>query len=156
MTVREATATWRGDGSSGEGEVKLESGSGLSYSAESRVNIEEGTTPEELVAGAIAASFSEALSIELADAGSPAELIHTIAQVTSESGDRGREVTNIHLRAHAVVPGIDEPELHRHAHEAKSRCPVTKLMWGAPVTLDVSLALPRALRSQVPAEESAP
>ncbi|MCK6550529.1 OsmC family peroxiredoxin [Myxococcota bacterium] len=136
--------------------MKLESGTGLSYSAESRLNVEEGTSPEELVGAAIAASFTEALANQLADAGFPADLIHTIAQVTSEGADAAREITSIHVESHAVVPGIDVPELRRIANEAKGRCPVTKLMWGAPVTFDASLALPRALRSQVPLEESAP
>lgn len=137
---RAATAKWTGDLKGGNGEMSGESGafSGLSYSFKTRFEDAPGTNPEELIAAAHAGCFSMALSNELAKAGMSPESVETRATVTLGKDDKGPAVTDIHLEVEAHVPGADQAAFDEAANNAKTGCPISKLL-NANITMDATL-----------------
>lgn len=140
MPTRNAHAEWNGDLKSGRGEVALGSGAYKGpYSFQSRFESGTGTNPEELIGAAHAGCFSMALAHALAEAGHPADRVHTTAKVHLEKAGEGFAIPRIDLVTEANVPGIDTGEFQRQAEEAKKNCPVSKLLAGADITLDARL-----------------
>ena len=139
-----ASATWNGDLMSGSGTFSLGSGAvsdaPLSWHARAEDG-SAGTSPEELIAGALASCFSMALSHGLAQGGTPATRIDTDATATFDKTDAGFRLTSIALRVRADVPGIDAAGFSEAAEGAKVNCPVSKALEGnVAITLDASLA----------------
>jgi osmotically inducible protein OsmC len=97
-TTHEATATWRGDLSSGKGGVSVKSGA-LRNAATSWAERTEGTgsagasSPEELLAAAHASCFSMALSARLAKNDTPPSQLDVRAEVTFDNASGGWKVT---------------------------------------------------------------
>jgi len=141
MPQRQAEATWRGDLASGSGEFSGESGqiSGQ-YSFASRFESGDDTNPEELIASAHAACFSMALSNSLDEEGYDPQRVSTTAIVNLNMEGEGPEIDQIELHSEAEVPGIDEDVFQRIANDAKDGCPVSKVLAGADISLDISLA----------------
>jgi osmotically inducible protein OsmC len=139
-----ASATWDGDLMSGFGTVSVGSGafSGVSLSWNARAeDAAAGSSPEELIAAALASCFSMALSHGLAQAGNPASRIETDATASFEKTDAGFRLTRIVLRVSGDVPGIDDAAFHTAAEGAKADCPVSKALDGnVEITLDATLA----------------
>jgi len=138
--IRKGSAEWRGGLKDGKGTVSTESGtlSGVPYSFAMRFESAKGTNPEELIAAAHAGCFSMALSAQLGAAGLTAESIRTSAGVTLEKVDGGFAVTAVHLEVAARIPGADRAAFEKAAQEAKSGCPVSKLL-NAKITMDAKL-----------------
>lgn len=138
--LRKATAAWNGGLKEGKGTISTESGvlSDTQYSFSTRFEDGTGTNPEELIAAAHAGCFSMALSGQLAAAELTAESIKTTASVRLEKGDGGFAVTSVHLEVRARIPGADEVAFMTAANNAKSGCPISKLL-NAEITMDASL-----------------
>lgn len=136
-----ASAVWQGGLKDGRGTISSESGvlASTPYDFKKRFESEKGTNPEELVAAAHAACFSMALSAQLGNAGMTADRIETEATVTLETVEGGFAVTSSHLRSTVSVPNADRAAFEKAAEDAKSGCPISKLL-NAKVTLDARLA----------------
>jgi len=124
----------------GKGTVSTDSGvlSNTQYSFSTRFEDEKGTNPEELIAAAHAGCFSMALSAQLGNAGMTAEQIQTTASVSLDKTDGGFAITAVHLDVRAKIPGADKQAFETAANNAKSGCPVSKVL-NATITMDAKL-----------------
>lgn len=138
---RNASAQWNGGLKDGKGSISTSSGvlQKTQYSFGTRFEDGVGTNPEELIAAAHAGCFSMALSGQLTNAGTPPESIETTATVTMEKTDAGFTVTGVHLDVTAKVPGIDQAAFETAAGNAKTGCPISRLL-NATITMDAKLA----------------
>jgi lipoyl-dependent peroxiredoxin len=144
MVEHTASATWDGDLMGGFGTVSLGSGavSGVALSWRARAeDASAGTSPEELIAAALASCFSMALAGGLARSGNSPTRIETDATAAFEKTDAGFRMTRIGLRVSGDVPGIDEAAFREAAEGAKVNCPVSKALDGnVEITLEAALA----------------
>ena len=136
-----ASATWNGDLMSGSGTFSLGSGAATDVGLTWRARAEDasaGTSPEELIAAALASCFSMALSHGLAQAGTPPTRLETEATASFQAG---QGITGIALRVRGQVEGIDEAAFREAAETAKTNCPVSKALEGnVEIGLDAALA----------------
>ena len=137
---RKASAVWNGTLKEGRGEISTGSGllSSAQYSFGTRFEEGKGTNPEELIAAAHAGCFSMALSAQLTNAGTPPERVATEATVTLEKKEAGFTVTAVHLEVTAKVPGATEEGFQTAANNAKTGCPISRLL-NAEITMDARL-----------------
>jgi len=137
---RKASAAWRGGLKDGKGTVSSTSKvlSNTPYSFTTRFENTPGTNPEELIAAAHAACFSMALSAQLGSADLTPESINTTATLTMEKLDAGFTITAIQLDVTARVPKADEAAFNKAAEDAKSGCPVSKVL-KAKITMNAKL-----------------
>ena len=137
---RKASAVWNGSLKEGRGTISTESGllSQAQYSFGTRFENGTGTNPEELIAAAHAGCFSMALSAQLTTAGTPPESVATTATVTLEKLEAGFTVTNVHLDVTAKVPGATQESFDTAASNAKSGCPISRLL-NAEITMTARL-----------------
>ncbi len=137
---RKASAVWRGGLKDGKGTVSATSGvlSNTPYSFTTRFENTPGTNPEELIAAAHAACFSMALSAQLGGANLTPESINTTANLTMEKLDAGWTITTIQLDVTARVPGASQEAFNKAAENAKSGCPVSKVL-NAKITMNAKL-----------------
>jgi osmotically inducible protein OsmC len=134
---RTASAVWEGDLKSGNGQLASQTGNVKgAYTYASRFENGSGTNPEELIAAAHAACYAMALSNELDKAGHTPTKVEAEAVITLD----GTDITTSALSCTAEVPGIDEETFHEIANAAKEGCPVSKVLQGAEITLDATLA----------------
>ena len=138
--IRNASAEWNGGLKDGAGKISTDSGvlSDTQYSFSTRFEDGIGTNPEELIAAAHAGCFSMALSGQLGNAGMTAESIKTKASVKLEKLDSGFAVTSVHLEVRARIPGADNDAFVTAANNAKTGCPISKLL-NAEITMDAQL-----------------
>ncbi|MCX7645051.1 MAG: OsmC family peroxiredoxin [Rhodobacteraceae bacterium] len=139
---RSATAVWKGDLTGGKGTIDTQSGAmqGLPYTFRGRFEDEtgrSGTNPEELIAAAHAACFAMQLSHFLAENGTPAEELRTVATVEVIPGTG---ITGSTLSLKAKVPGIDRAKFEELAGRAKAECPVSRALGAIAVTLSAELS----------------
>ena len=144
--VRKGSAVWNGSLKEGKGTISTESKvlSNAQYSFSTRFENGVGTNPEELVAASHAGCFSMALSAQLGNAGITPESIETTAAVTLEKTDAGFTVTKIHLDVTAKIPGVDAAAFQKAAQDAKTGCPISRLLKAAEITMSAKLAGDRA------------
>ncbi|MEX2496044.1 MAG: OsmC family protein [Woeseia sp.] len=137
---RKASAVWNGGIKDGNGTVSTDSKalSGAPYSFSARFEDGAGTNPEELIAAAHAGCFAMALSGQLGKAGLTAERIAATASVTLDKSDSGFAISAVHLDVTAKVPGADRAAFDEAAGNAKSGCPVSKVL-NATITMDAKL-----------------
>ncbi|HVZ49816.1 MAG TPA: OsmC family protein [Gemmatimonadaceae bacterium] len=137
---RKADARWNGDLKSGNGTIKLESGSFEGpYSFTSRFESGKGTNPEELLGAAHAACYSMALSAGLAKAGHAPKSVSTTATVHLTKGDAGFSISGIDLVTRGEVPGLSAAEFQKFAEDTKTGCIVSRALAAVPMTLDAKL-----------------
>lgn len=131
---RTSTAIWNGSIKEGNGRITAKSGAinNMQYSWSSRFEEGTGTNPEELIAAAHAGCFSMALSSVLSKEGFTPETIETSSTITLENG----VITSSHLVVRAKVPGISKDVMDRCAEDAKTNCPVSKVL-----KLDITMEL---------------
>jgi osmotically inducible protein OsmC len=143
--VRKASAVWKGSLKEGKGVVSTDSGvlSNSQYSFSTRFEDGKGTNPEELIAAAHAGCFAMALSAQLGNSGITPESLEVTAAVTLEKTDAGFTVTKSHLDLTARVPGADKAAFDKAAENAKSGCPISRLL-KAEITLTSRLLTERA------------
>jgi osmotically inducible protein OsmC len=137
---RNASAVWQGGLKDGKGTISTDSGvlANTQYSFSTRFEDGAGTNPEELIAAAHAGCFSMALSGQLGAAGLTAESINTTASVSLEKTDAGFAITRVHLEVRAKVPGADQAAFEKATSNAKSGCPVSKVL-NAEITMNATL-----------------
>jgi lipoyl-dependent peroxiredoxin len=137
---RKASAVWKGGLKDGKGVVSADSGvlSNTPYSFATRFENTPGTNPEELIAAAHAACFSMALSAQLGTANLSPSSINTTATLTLEKLDSGFAITAVHLDVAARVPNADAAAFNKAAENAKSGCPVSKVL-NAKITMTAKL-----------------
>ena len=137
---RSATAVWSGGLKSGRGALSTQSGalSSLPYGFASRFEGQPGTNPEELIGAAHAGCFTMQVSALLEKAGHPAEKLETKAVVRLEKDATGFVISSVKLTLTGKVPGADAATFERIANEAKTTCPVSRLL-KANVTLEAKL-----------------
>ena len=133
-----AEASWAGSMTDGEG--RISAGTGLFRDANFSVKGRfeggvPGTTPEELLAGALAGCFTMALGVELMKAGLTAKSIETTAAVEIVLGEDGANITESALQCKVEVPGADKEKVRALAEGAKTGCPVSKALAGVKITL---------------------
>ncbi len=138
--IRNASAEWNGGIRDGKGKISTDSGvlSDTQYSFSTRFEDGIGTNPEELIAAAHAGCFSMALSGQLGQAGLTAESIKTKASVKLDKVEGGFAITSVHLEVRVRMPGADENAFMTAADNAKSGCPVSKVL-NAEITMDAQL-----------------
>src|SRR6202046_3032012 len=134
---RKASAVWKGGLKDGNGAVSSARGilSNTPYSFKTRFENSPGTNPEELIAAAHAACFSMALSAQLGGANLTPESISTNVTLTMEKLESGWTITAVHLDVVAKVPGATAEAFSTAAQNAKSGCPVSKVL-NAKITMD--------------------
>ncbi len=137
---RKASAVWNGGLKDGKGTISTDIKvlSDTQYSFSTRFEEGIGTNPEELIAAAHAGCFSMALSGQLGSAGLTAEKISTTATVKLKKTDAGFTITTVHLDVTAKVPGADKQAFETAANNAKTGCPVSKVL-NATITMDARL-----------------
>jgi len=137
---RSASAMWQGGLKDGKGSVSSASGvlSNTPYSFTTRFENTPGTNPEELIAAAHAACFSMALSAQLGAANLTPSSIETAATLTMEKLDAGWTITAVHLDVVGRVPKADQAAFQKAAENAKSGCPVSKVL-KANITMNAKL-----------------
>ncbi len=142
---RIASAVWRGGLKDGRGLLSSTSGvlKDTPYSFSTRFENQPGTNPEELIAAAHAGCFSMALSAQLGNAGMTPESIETTATLTMDKTDAGFTITAIHLDVKARVPNADRKKFEEAANNAKSGCPVSRVL-NAKITMNATLAAEKA------------
>jgi osmotically inducible protein OsmC len=143
--VRKASAVWKGTLKEGKGAISTDSGvlSNTQYSFATRFENGKGTNPEELIAAAHAGCFTMALSAQLSTAGFTPESLETSAAVTLDKLEAGWTITKVHLDVTARVPGADQAAFDTAAANAKSGCPISRLL-KAEITMTAKLISERS------------
>jgi osmotically inducible protein OsmC len=141
-TEKTARATWEGTLAEGSGRVSLGSGAvtDLSVTWKDRAEGGEGTSPEELIAGAHASCVLMALAAGLARAGTPPTRLESEAKSTFDKVGEGFEITKMELTIRGQVDGIDDDAFRQAAEGAKENCPVSHALSGnVEITLEAAL-----------------
>jgi len=79
-----------------------------------------------------------ALSLILGEAELTAEHMETTAEVTLEKVADGFAITAVHLSLKAKVPGADQAAFEKATANAKSGCPVSRVL-NAEITMNATL-----------------
>ena len=141
-TQKTASATWEGTLAEGSGRVSFGSGavSDLAVSWKDRAEGGEGTSPEELIAGAHAGCVLMALAAGLARAGTPPTKLESEARTTFDKVGEGFAITKMELKIRGEVAGLDDDAFRQAAEGAKENCPVSQALSGnVEITLDAAL-----------------
>jgi len=132
MADSRAECTWQGTLAKGNGTVKVQSGAfgPLPVTWDARVERTKGmTSPEELIAAAVASCWCMALSHALSQGGHAPEQLDASCDVHFEAG----KVTDAKVRITGTVPGITQQQFEE---AAKGGCPVSRALTGTNVTLE--------------------
>ena len=137
---RKASARWQGTAKEGAGTLNTPSAvlKNTPYSFNARFGDGKGTNPEELIAAAHAGCFTMALSFMLNNAGFTADAIDTEATLTLDQVGGAWTITSIHLTTRGRVPNIDAAKFAEIAANAKTNCPVSRVL-NANISLDAKL-----------------
>ena len=127
--AREASVRWVGTRQRGKGALSTPTANlKMALYATNGALKPRGTNPPELVAAALAGSFSLTLASELGDAGYKPRQIDTTATVTLENTANGCTMTQIHLDVTAAVPQAADCEFVDAALRAKANCPISRAL----------------------------
>lgn len=135
---RTATAHWTGTIKEGKGEISTQSGAlkSIPYAFNTRFESAPGTNPEELLGAAHAGCFTMALSAALTQAGITPGNLETTAEV--ELDVPSLTITNIVLNLRAdQIAGVASDKFMAIAAGAKENCPLSKVLAGATIMLNV-------------------
>jgi len=137
---RTASAVWEGGLKDGRGRISSQSKvlTDAPYGFNTRFEDGPGTNPEELIAAAHAGCFTMAVSAQLGEVGLTAQSLKTSAAVTLEKLDSGFTITAVHLDLVANIPGADQAKFDTAVNNAKTGCPVSKVL-NAKITLSAKL-----------------
>jgi osmotically inducible protein OsmC len=140
MPSRTASAQWNGTLKAGNGVMHTEHGGEFSFTFNSRMEGGEGSSPEELLASALAGCYSMALSADLEKARFIAEQVRTSAKANFSNASGKWAVDSIDLDVVASVPGIDDAKFQEIANGTKSGCPVARALASVTINLNAKLA----------------
>jgi osmotically inducible protein OsmC len=138
MSVRKASAVWKGTLREGKGTMHFSNYSGP-YTYVSRFENGEGTNPEELIGAAHAGCFSMFLSALISGEKLEPESIRTTATVHLENDDTGPVISRIELETQVKCEGLSMSKFNELSMAAKAKCPVSRLYSSADITLKASL-----------------
>ena len=138
--IRLASAIWKDGMKENTGVLSTESGSlkGAAFAANPSLEGRPIANPEELLAAAIASSFSLALSGELDKACLIAESIRVVAGLTLEQFGDGWTVTQVHLDVTVKLSKDDINHFEGPAKAAQEKCGVLSSL-KTKVTMDAKL-----------------
>jgi osmotically inducible protein OsmC len=140
MPTRKSSAQWEGGLKGGKGSFKAESGLSGAYSFGSRFENAKQSNPEELLAAALAACYSMALTAGLEKNGTPPTRVATDVACTIDKVGDGFKITKVHLTVRGKVPNVDAAAFDKAAQATKEGCPVSQLFKGnTQMTLDAKL-----------------
>jgi len=114
-------------------------GAEFPFTFNSRMEGGQGSSPEELLASALAGCFSMALSADLEKAGFAPQQVRTSATSHFSNASGKWTVENIDLDVQATVPGIDDSKFQEVANGTKSGCPVARALASVQVNLNAKL-----------------
>ena len=127
--ARQASVRWLGSRQRGKGVINTPSAVlKMPLYATDGARKRRGTNPPELVAAALAGSFSLTLANELGQAGYKPRQIDTTATVSMEDVAAGWTLTQIHLDVTAAVPKLEECDFVDAALQAKANCPISRAL----------------------------
>ena len=132
MADSQAECTWEGNLANGNGVLSIESGTfgPVPVTWAGRTQRAAGkTSPEELIAGALASCWCMALSHGLTQAGTPPTRLHATVVITFEGG----KVSPAKVSVVGKVPGIDQA---RFEEVAKAGCPVSRALTGVEIIVE--------------------
>lgn len=141
MTMkRSAAAVWFGDLRTGDGSLTTHSGAleQTPYAYANRFENSPGTNPEELIAAAHAGCFTMAVCAALTRAGFNPTRLSTQAVMDLDQVGGLWTMTASHLEMRAAVAGISAERFAEIALEAKTTCPVSRVL-KVEVTMDAQL-----------------
>jgi osmotically inducible protein OsmC len=123
---RNSTANWQGTGKDGKGQLSTQSGvlKNTPYGFNSRFAEGIGTNPEELIGAALAGCFTMKLAFNLQAKNLIPENIETNVTVILDNGS----IPEIELATSVKVNGITTEEFNELVNDAKTNCPVSKLL----------------------------
>lgn len=127
---RFGSAAWSGNLRGGKGSVSTESRAldSYRYSYFTRYGEDPGTNPEELLGAAHAACFTMSFVRLLEMLHFEVERLDSRSEVVIEKDGEGFAITSVHLSVVAKIAGIEEGVFQSIAMNAKSGCPISKLM----------------------------
>src|SRR5579859_207046 len=145
---RHADVVWQGNR---EGSGKITTGSGLinavKYSFPSRFGQDPGTNPEELLAAAHAACFTQFMVSKLAAGGFNVQEINTQGTCTLDAPSSGNpKITKIRLVTHARIAGIDNAKFQEIVKDSEKNCPVSSALKAVPLEVEAKLVAATAAR----------
>ena len=127
--ARHASAQWLGTRQRGKGAINTPSAAlKMALHATSGDGKGGGTNPAELIAAAIAGSFSLTLAHELGEAGYKPREIDTLVTVMLEHLAAGWTLTQILLAVTATVPRAAECDFVDATLRAKANCPISRAL----------------------------
>ena len=127
--ARHASARWLGTRQRGKGAINTPSATlKLALRPGDGDAKARGTNPAELIAAAIASSFSLTLADELGQAGFKPRQIDTMATVTLEHLACGWTLTQILVAVTATVPRLAECDFVDATLRAKANCPISRAL----------------------------
>ena len=127
--ARHASAQWLGTRQRGKGAISTRSAAlKMALHAGDGDAKASGTNPAELIAAAIAGSFSLTLADELGRAGYKPRAIDVMVTVTLEHLGSGWTLTQILLAVTAAVPRVAECDFVDAALRAKANCPISRVL----------------------------
>jgi osmotically inducible protein OsmC len=127
--ARHASARWLGTRQRGKGAINTPSAAlKMALHAADGDAKRCGTNPAELIAAAIAGSFSLTLADELGQAGYKPQEIDTLATVTLERLVSGWRLTQILLAVTATVPRAADCDFVDATLRAKANCPISRAL----------------------------
>ena len=91
---------------------------------------EESTSPEELIAAAHASCYAMALSLVLAERGTPPQNIEVEATCVLDDVSEGFRITTMDLDIRCRVPDLDASSFQDAAEQAHHICPVSNPLKG--------------------------
>ena len=126
---RHASVRWLGTLQRGKGAINTPSAAlNMALHARDGGLKRRGTSPPELVAAALAASFALTLANELGEGGYKPRQIDTTATVTMENLAVGWTLTQVSLDLNATVPGVVGCDFVDAALQAKANCPISRVL----------------------------
>ena len=137
---RSVEVNWTGNLMEGSGQAKAGTGAfTLPVSFPKRIGEPGGaTSPEELIAGALAVCYTMVLSNMVAKKGGTAGKITVGAEVTADKSDAGIKIVTAKLTPRAEgLTGMTADEFTATANEAETKCPVANALRG---NVDIQVA----------------
>ena len=138
MSVRTAKSKWNGTLKEGTGTMNFSNYSGP-YTFASRFEEGKGTNPEELIGAAHSGCYSMFLAALISGEGLTPESVETTAKVHLESDDVGPVISKIELVSEVKCEGLSREKFDSLAAAAKEKCPVSRLVSAADISLNATL-----------------
>lgn len=138
MSTRTAKAEWNGTLKDGAGKMNFSDYSGP-FTFASRFEEGKGTNPEELVGAAHAGCYSMFLSALISGENLTPDSVATTAKVHLTKDDIGPVVSVIELYCEVKCAGLSQEKFEELAEAAKAKCPISRLVAAAEISLDAKL-----------------